>query len=413
MFVSDKRIAGWWAVLRRKLRPQVAARHAYCQFVFNREMPRYEEPTFRRYILFLFLLSCILTSHPAVADRTVRPELERSTAAKRLIDGLGEREGLTLPAFDVRGPTDGLASFEHFATRGPGVRDFSNKWVWAPDRNRALYCGGNHGVPHKFNDLWEYDLGANTWVMLHAPEPGVEPSHTWWGLTYDTKRRRVLWMATRADWPLAKAGGPPLMAYDPQARNGWRHVPTKPDIRIAPGGSLTYLPNRDRILWYGNTWHGSGLQELDPETGVWQELLSQQHVYFDNPDSPGSAAIINHDSTHDVLVGFLNHAIHVYDFETNRWTRRHQDILPVRVREAGATTDYDPVNDVHMIYSSGRLFAYHHGDDRLEELTQEPIMGKRTSAGYFDREHEVFVLYNGTPRVYVYRYGEPPGSRTD
>jgi len=358
-----------------------------------------------------FLVISVLLILPANVEGVVRPQLESNTKTVRLVESLGTSEGARLPPFDVTGPARGLARHGNFAMRGPGVRDYSNKWVWAPNRERALYAGGNHGAPHKFNDLWEYDLGANTWVMLYAPEPCVEPSHTWWGLTYDIKRHRVLWMATRSDWPLAKSGGPPLMAFDTQAQEGWTHVATRPDIRIAPGGSLTYLPNRDRVLWYGNTWHGAGLHELHPDTGVWRQLLSQQHVYFDNPDSPGSAAIINHDSTHDVLVAFLDHGIHVYDVDENRWTRRHRDILPVRVREAGATTDYDPVNDVHMIYSAGRLFAYHYDDDRLEELTDEPIMEKRTSAGYFDREHEVFVLYNGTPRVYVYRYGEPPGSR--
>ena len=27
--------------------------------------------------------------------------------------------------------------------------------------------------------------------MLHAPDEGVAPSHTWWGLTYDPVRTRV------------------------------------------------------------------------------------------------------------------------------------------------------------------------------------------------------------------------------
>jgi hypothetical protein len=26
-------------------------------------------------------------------------------------------------------------------------------------------------VPHKINDVWEYDLASNTWVLLWEPDP--------------------------------------------------------------------------------------------------------------------------------------------------------------------------------------------------------------------------------------------------
>jgi hypothetical protein len=42
--------------------------------------------------------------------------------------------------------------------------------VWAPERKRALYCGANHGVPHRLNDVWEFDLPSLSWVMLYAPD---------------------------------------------------------------------------------------------------------------------------------------------------------------------------------------------------------------------------------------------------
>ena len=350
------------------------------------------------------IFMCILT-RPISADM-VRPSLDSDSSARSLVNGLTEGQGTRLPPFDVVGPTEGLAAFDKFATHGPGIRDYSKKWVWAPDRGRALYCGGNHGVPHKFNDVWEYDLSANTWVMQHAPTPDVSPSHTWWGLTYDTERGRLLWMASRAKWPAA--GKPPLMAYD--FSDGWQPVETRPGIAASPGGALTYLPGRDVVLWYNNNWNGSGLHALDPDTGIWQQWLSRSAVYSGNEDAPSREAIVNHDSRHDVLVAFLDHAVFVYDIEDNEWTRRHKNLIPVRMHDKLAASDYDPVNDVHMIYASNRLFAYHYESDRLEELTGPSTPSLDTAMGYFDRDHEVFVLYDETPRMYVYRYGKRTGS---
>jgi hypothetical protein len=54
--------------------------------------------------------------------------------------------------------------------RGPKPRNYCRKWVWAPDRKRALFCGANAGVPHRFNDVWEYDLASNTWGLLYEPD---------------------------------------------------------------------------------------------------------------------------------------------------------------------------------------------------------------------------------------------------
>jgi hypothetical protein len=54
---------------------------------------------------------------------------------------------------------------------GPYARDYTNKMVYAPERQTALYCGGNHGAG-RTNDVWEYHLGSNTWHQLHGSEGG-------------------------------------------------------------------------------------------------------------------------------------------------------------------------------------------------------------------------------------------------
>ncbi|MBL8483135.1 MAG: hypothetical protein JNJ60_13125, partial [Rhodocyclaceae bacterium] len=153
----------------------------------------------------------------------------------------------------------GVETFHAALKYGPGRRDFSNKMAYAPDRGSALYCGANHGSPHRLNDVWEFHLLSNTWRMLVAPghdatvlrallnteqklrealvtgrDPDknraeldklgaqirdwyrnvdvkngyledtvnggpVEPSHTWDGVTYDEATRRLYWAVLDSD----------------------------------------------------------------------------------------------------------------------------------------------------------------------------------------------------------------------
>lgn len=73
-----------------------------------------------------------------------------------------------------------LPPVEHFAAgkpidasgrKGPYSRDYTNKMVYAPERQTALYSGGNHGFG-RMNDVWEYHLGSNAWHRLHEADGG-------------------------------------------------------------------------------------------------------------------------------------------------------------------------------------------------------------------------------------------------
>ena len=337
------------------------------------------------------------------------PELPPDDAVVTALDALPAGESVRLPAFTVIG--EGLDAHESFATRGPGIRDFCNKWVWAEDRQRALYAGGNHGVPHKFNDLWEYDLESNTWVMLHAPDPDVSPSHTWWGLTYDQARAQVLWMApaTPGAWDQGGYEGPPLRSYDTQSQSGWELVMTPPPhIRVSLGAALEYIPNRDVMLFHSNQWNGSGLQQYDPVAGTWTELIPQADLYFDNPDAPPAEAIVTYNSVQDVLVGFLGRSVYVYDFDDNLWTRVLQNVADdeINITDSRAGSDYDPFSDLHFVLVDGGLFAYDVASNSFDAIDVEapPDFGMV----YFDREHGVLVAYDETESHFVYRHEAAP-----
>ncbi|MBL8026095.1 MAG: hypothetical protein JNL74_06780, partial [Fibrobacteres bacterium] len=225
----------------------------------------------------------------ALVNAAVLPAVNVDTAVIRIISNLAPNQGAFLPAFKCvdRNNGAGFAAFASFATAGPGTRDYCNKWVYAPSRARALYCGSNHGAPHKFNDVWEYDLASNTWVMLHKPDSGVVPCHTWWGLTYDRKRDELLWASgggcgSWVDWHV----------YKPfQPENGWT---VKTFSNAAPGiglgGAFEYIPDQDKLIWYFNDWASPGMRSLDPLTGSWSTLIAGSLLYGSCPTCKTSPA---------------------------------------------------------------------------------------------------------------------------
>jgi len=90
------------------------------------------------------------------------------------LEALPAGSSMVLPAVRVEAGEIEKFAFSKF---GPGQRDYSNKMAYASDRSTALYAGGNHQVPHRMNDVWEYHLGSNTWHLLYAPDGGNAGKH--------------------------------------------------------------------------------------------------------------------------------------------------------------------------------------------------------------------------------------------
>ena len=197
---------------------------------------------------------------------------EPTPAAK--LAALEPGHGAILGEAEVVGEFNAVAKHWRLHETGPRGRDFTIKMAWAPERKTALFCGANHGVPHRINDVWEFDLGAMRWTMLYAPDnsrsytglgkdhsdvvfkdgilqterggPAVI-AHSWWGLTYDPASGHGLLVEFKRD---------ALWAFDPDARR-W----TKLDVAgepIPPGQKrLAYFdPARgvfviikDRTVW--------------------------------------------------------------------------------------------------------------------------------------------------------------------
>ena len=389
------------------------------------------------------------------ADTTGTAPIDPESGAQSCgtaVGELGDNEGAWLPGFSITG--EGLDNWQSFPETGPGVRDYSRKWVYSSSRKRAYYAGANHCSPHRFNDLWAYDLRTNTWSLLYAPDFNdciydwekrkaawdehcivknevlqttrggmCEPGHTWWGITYDETLDRVLWMSewTGGEKRYLEEKGmldaavnddlPPLWSFDPETRE-WSLVRTPlPVPRGSKGGALNYIPNREMTIWYGAQWNGSGMWALDSHDLSWRQRLTVRETYHDpEGESPIAEYLVNFDRKHDVLVGFgKDGRIHVYDFEDNDWTVRHEgvtsDIAPNKTALA-----YDSRNGVHLLANSDGLFVYDYATNEAKRI--DPVGGMpnlittRQHMIYYDTQCNVFVFYFGksTDRHWVYRY---------
>lgn len=222
------------------------------------------------------------------------------------IKNLPENTWLKLPKPTVTGEISWLNKRSSLLRDGPRVRDYCNKIVYAPERKRGVYCGAGHNV-HPLNDVWEYDLPSNTWICLSSADPllprkikepntmdaalertkkiivvkdgvvtttsggPVRMAHTWWGLTYNSKSKRmVLWDAHKGlifsnKGLISKAfkidpkdnllkgsgsgrGEAWLFEFDPESRK-WTKV-LKGAPKNMESSQLEYLPDSDSYFLF-------------------------------------------------------------------------------------------------------------------------------------------------------------------
>ncbi len=328
-----------------------------------------------------------------------------------LLKRIKPASGIQLPEFSIKAPYGGLDAYENFKSYGPGIRDYSMKWVYASDRGSALYAGANHGVPHKFDDVWEYFLGSNTWVLLHAPDTDARPLHTWWGLTYDPKHSRLYWMAPQtsvSNWALVENNAnPPLVYFEPSNPSaGWRYLPTTPAIKAGTSAALEYIPDSDSLVLWARAWNGAGLQQLDTKSRKWKQLISHDEAYHNLQDtSPRPEALVGYNPKHHTLVGFVDKDVFSYSFSTNKWSKVGSNILPVDVKDNISSMAYDPKRDLYFLVSKGELFTFDPTNNRVKNITPNnfPNRGKLLML-YVDQRLDLVVVYEkNSPKMYVYR----------
>lgn len=362
-------------------------------------------------------LSVFFVSVMFAAD--VLPLLPANPLVVDAVDNLKPNEGKLLSNFTCRDMFGGagLSKFETFATIGPGIRNFCNKWVYANSRERALYCGGNHGAPHRFNDVWEFDLVSNTWTMLHKPDSNASPIHTWWGLTYDQDRDKLYWMCVANPWDTVK---PPLFVYDPYEQSGWRTQGINPEQSMdgisgyfpnikSQGSTFEYIDNQKKMIWYDKEWDGSGMLSYDPSTNKWSPILSQGATYFNCPDCPGQEALINYDSKNNLLVAFRTNKIFHYSFSEKRWSL--VDSGSYNFTDFSGCAAYDSDHGIHLVRDgvSSKIYSYNAATKTLTPIVplgQAMTPNFQLTMCFYHKSKQVFVFYgHGVSNVWVYRLG--------
>ncbi len=394
------------------------------------------------------LLSALLTL-PALAADPIRPELAPNEAALAAIAKLKPNEAVSLGEAKVVGNFNDVAKKCELHKTGPRGRDYSIKMCWAADRSRALFCGANHAVPHRLNDVWEFDLGAMTWAMLYAPDnprdytglgkdwsdvtfadglfvtkrggPGII-GHTWWGLTYDLERKELLflntWVTERKKMaellkgdPAELYDGPPLWAFDP-AKATWKPLKqVKPYPSAIFGGMLEYVPDLKGSIWHANNWQMHATWKYDPKTNVWTNLKANGGGKAFEQEAPEPEQVGYYDSARKLLIVHRHKSTHHFDVKANDWKKvlsfdKDSEEVPYG-HDASSTFQHDPASGHGLLldYKANALWTYDPDKTAWTKLNPEggpmPTGGKRLA--YIDPARKVFAVVDGV-KVWAYRY---------
>jgi hypothetical protein len=385
----------------------------------------------------------------AAAQETIRPRLDPDARVIEKLRNLKDNQAVVLGQARVVGDFNDVARRFDLHRTGPRGRNFTIKMVWAPERRRALFVGANHAVPHRLNDVWEFDLASLTWVLLYAPDNprsyrGLGPDysdvrfedgilitrrggpaiigHTWWGVTYDPEQRRMLFMNT---WPAdhdsaiqlvggdpsQRYTGAPLWSFTPQT-GSWQMIRTSPPRPRAPAGAmLEYVDELKGSVWHSNNWNMRGTWLFDARRNAWSDLKpNAEHNDF-KAQAPSREQVGYYDPRRHMLVSQRFGDTFHFDLATRTWKRvRAEPDKSERVpygHDARTALYYDPVSGHGLLFDvkSGALWAY---DPAKVEWTRLQPAGDRVPAGkrrlaYFDPALNVFVVIDDTT-VWAYRY---------
>lgn len=377
------------------------------------------------------------------------PESEQKSQVDELLRSLPEGHALLLGAPRIQGDFNDTARKFGLHRTGPTGRDYSLKMVWAPERARAIFLGANHGSPHRLNDVWEFDLPTLSWHLLYAPDNarsyaglGDDPKdveyrdgilitkrggpaiigHTWWGITYDPLRERVLFMnpwevdenrivAKLNGDPESRYKGPSLWTFLP-AKGVWAFEKTqRPWPRAPYASALEYVPSLKGALWQSNHWQQQSTWLYKPATAEWTDLHPNQRLGDFKTQAPAPEQVAYVDPVRNIMVAHSKRSTHHFDIAQSQWKKvldapDDSDAVPTG-HDARTVLYYDPISG-HGILSelaSGKLWAYDPVAIAWHKLAPRGAAlpsGSRRLA-YFDIARNVFVVLQ-RDAVWAYRY---------
>jgi hypothetical protein len=393
----------------------------------------------------------------------VEPALAPDPAVMAAIDALGDNSSCYLPPIKCVGEWNDVSRKYAMEKFGPCGRDYCLKAAWMPDRKRAFYCGANHGVPHRLNDAWEYDLPSNTWVMLFAPDPSnaegvmeikecdvqdrngkVEKlkmvqtkrggpthyGHTWWGLTYEPEMKAALWMNAGNSWGGTEAylkqelgtdagiyHGPPLWAFYPYEKK-WKLMATaKPYPAPACAGAMEYVPELGGAFWF----YSGGMWVYESRANAWKEVKLKGLPPSHNKEYPQAEAVMCYDPDTKTVVAHLgmkdliDKSTWHFDVATGNWSKVLD--APKGSTEVPSGFDgsmpfgYDPVAKVCLLYecfTPDHMWTYSVKEKKWAKAKINGPAGPQwpNLIAYHDPERNVFVVHkaDAAGKVWVYRH---------
>lgn len=395
------------------------------------------------------MLVALMAAGWSEAQEPIRPALKVNQEVRTRIEALKPNQAVLLGKADLVGEFNDVAKKYEMHRTGPRGRDFTIRMVWAPERRRVLFCGANHGVPHRLNDVWEFDLAAMTWVLLYPPDNardytglGKDASdvefkdgilitkrggpaviaHTWWGLTYDAEQRSLLFMNT---WvtdqkkaverlggdPSTLYAGPPLWAFAPQSAT-WKAIKTPPPYpRPIFGGMLEYVPDLQGSLWHANNWQMHGTWLFDAKSSAWKDLKANGKPADFEQQAPQPEQVGYYDAKRKLVIVQRHKETHHYDVRTNAWKKVlsfDKDAEQVPFGHDARSPMYHDPNSGHGLlveFKKGTLWSYDPDRTAWTRLAPDgdkmPVGSKPLA--YFDPVLNVFVVILDTT-VWAYRY---------
>lgn len=380
---------------------------------------------------------------------TTEPRLEPKPAVLDRLAALKPNHAVRLGRADVVGEMNETARKYDLHKTGPRGRDFTLKMCWAPDRRRALFCGANHGVPHRLNDVWEFDLPSLSWVMLYAPDlprgytdlgkdtsdvefkggvlvtrrggPAVI-AHTWWGLTYDPKHRALMfmntWVTDRKKAVAALGGdpgdlytGPPLWAFFPATRTWKAFRSPKPYPVAVFGGMLEYVPELDGSIWHANNWQMRGTWRHDFDNDTWTDLKANGGGKAFEQNAPEPEQVGYYDPKRTIIVAHRHHNTSHFDVEKRAWTKvvrgDKDDGKTPYGHDARSVFYHDPASGHGLLvqFQTNAIWAYDPDTTTWTKLAPEgdPMPTGNKRLAYVDPAQNVVLVLDGTV-AWAYRY---------
>jgi hypothetical protein len=376
------------------------------------------------------------------------PELRIDEGVVSALRRLQPGHGVLLGQAKVIGPFNTTAIEYHLDKTGPRARNYSLKMVWAADRRRALFLGANHAVPHRLNDVWEFDLASLSWVLLYAPDfsrsykgLGEDASdvvfrdgwlqtrrggpavigHGWSGVTYDPEHRELLfintWVADQ-DAAVRQVGGDPALRYrgtplwkfSPSGK-GWSAQKTPAPHPPAPfGAMLEYVPELGGATWHMNNWRMRATWLYDPKQRAWRNLAANRSDGRFREESPSRELVGYHDPKRKLLIAQQGRSTFHFDTAQKSW-RRVVSALPDDEsipfgHDSRSVFHYDSASGGGLFVDFAKFVLWAYDPDALtwtriqprgDAMPREPRM-----LAYVDHAHGVLVVINDR-KVWAFR----------